>query len=249
MADIKLSQLLAASPASVAAGAALWTHKGHIQGLALEWVSATSLRAATGSAWIESLGYAVAVNSAITKSSLSLAANTWFHVYLFMNAGVPDIEIVTTAPAAAYSGSARSKTGDNTRRYLGSVRTNASGQIINFAMNGQTVIYLADCTLTPFRVLSNGTVHTGWTQVDFSAVVPVTSRTAYGNAQNLAPTGGVNVGSDSAGNGFVYVINPAQSFAAFWPLDASQRAYYDYLTASPPTTGLYWDVWGYTFER
>lgn len=132
MPDIKLSQLPSASPATAAEGARLWTGKGHIDGLRLEWVSGTSLRVTSGMAYIESLGYAIDVPAAITKSSLSLTVSTWYHVYLFDNAGTPDIEIVTTAPAAAYSGTARSKAGDSSRRWLGRLRTDSAGSIRPF---------------------------------------------------------------------------------------------------------------------
>ena len=222
---------------------------GAITGLVMVYNSTTSIDITAGSAHIQSLGYAVSRSSTINKTIAGIAANTWYHVYAYNNAGVLDFEFSTTAPAAAYSGTARSKTGDTSRRYIGSVRSNASSQIFKFLMEDTRIIYLENCTATPFRVLSNGTVHTGWTQVDFSAVVPITSRMAYGNAQNLAPSGGVGIGTDNAGTGFYYVINPAQAFAAFWPLDSSLSAYYDYITGSAPTTGLYWDVWGYIFTR
>ena len=247
MADIKLSQLPTASPATVAAGAALWTHKGHIQGLALEWVSATSLRAASGSAWIESLGYAVAVNSAITKSSLSLAANTWFHVYLYLNAGTPDIEIVTTAPAAAYSGSARSKTGDNTRRYLGSVRTDASGNLYAFSMEGNTVRYEADVRVAPFRALNGGTT-TSWTAVSLANVVPVTGRAVSAYIQLVGGTIGSDISSDSAGGRFVYTINPSQFASGMFTFDQAGLAIY-YKAPGSGAGALYVDVNGYTFTR
>mgnify|MGYP000116654841 CR=1 FL=1 len=100
MPDVKFSQLLTTSPASVAAAAALFTHKGHILGLTLRWDAVNGFTVGSGSAWIQSLGYAVDVPNAISKAGLSLSATTWYHVYLYLNAGVPDIEHSTTAPAA-----------------------------------------------------------------------------------------------------------------------------------------------------
>lgn len=246
MADIKFSQLLASSPTTVAAAAALFTHKGHILGLGLEWVSATSIRATTGSAWIESLGYAVAVNSAITKSSLSLAANSWFHVYLFVSSGTADIEIVTTAPAAAYSGTARSKTGDNTRRYLGSIRTDGSGNVIKFAMQRGMVTYLRDTTSAPNRVLSGGTA-TSWASIDCSAVAPVTAGTVVAMLQNASASVAVQVSQSAAGADFLATVGASQAFTATVPLGASQTLQYQ--AAGAITGGLTVDVWGYTYER
>jgi hypothetical protein len=246
MADIKFSQLLASSPATVAAAAALLTHKGHILGLGLEWVSATSIRATTGSAWIESLGYAVAVNSAITKSSLSLSANTWYHVYLFMSGSTADIEVVTTAPATAYSGTALSKTGDNTRRYLGSVRTDGSGNVIKFTMQRGMVTYQLDTTSAPNRVLSGGTATT-WTSIDCSAVAPVTAGAVVAMAQNASASVTVQISQSAAGADFGMTVGTSQAFVAQLPLGASQTLHYQ--AAGAITGGLTVDVWGYTFER
>lgn len=193
MPDVKLSQLLAQSPATVGEGAKLWTHKGHIEGLKLEWVSGTSLRVTSGSAFIESLGYAIDVPAAITKSGLTLSASTWYHVYLFLNAGVPDIEVVTTAPASAYSGSARSKSGDSTRRYLGSVRTLASGALAKFDVSGNAVHYAENILAAPLYILNGGTA-TDPTNVSLQNCIPVTSRDALFFAQNSNATYIVNLG-------------------------------------------------------
>jgi hypothetical protein len=265
MADIKISALPAASAIAdsdqfetnqggtsrrvTAAQLRLFQLPYFIEGLHLVYNSTTSVDITAGAAYIENLGYAVSRSSSINKTISGIVANTWYHLYAYNNAGTLDVEISTTPPDTAYYGTARSKVADNTRRYIGSVRTNGSSQIIKFYMEGLRVVYRADCTGAPFRVLANGTAYTAWTEVDFSAVVPVTGRSAYGVAQNTAPSGGVAVGDDNAGNGFSFVINPAQAFAAEWPLNSSQRAYYDYVTASAPSSGLYWDVWGYTFTR
>ncbi|MEU8779981.1 hypothetical protein, partial [Streptomyces sp. NPDC048606] len=107
MPDVKLSQLAAASAASVAAGAGLWTMAGHILGLRMEYVGPASIRVSSGSAWIPSLQQAIEVPSALTLSGLTLAANTWYHLYLYLNGSTPAIEAVTDAPAAPYSGTAR----------------------------------------------------------------------------------------------------------------------------------------------
>lgn len=192
MADIKISQLPAASALGAAdtfevvqAGAnrkatgaqvAALTPRGYIDGLSMEWVSGTSLRVTSGAAFIPGRGSALELPSAVTKSGLSLAADTWYHVYLFDNAGNADVEVVTTAPAAPYIGTARAKSGDNTRRYIGSVVTDASGAMYSFSMSGNSVLYGGDSVVYPkLRVLSNGTAP-DWTTFSFADVVPVTAR-------------------------------------------------------------------------
>lgn len=108
---------------------------GYIDGLKMVWVSGTALTVTTGSAYIPSLGKVLRATSDIAKTGLSLTASTWYHAYLFSNAGTPDIELSTTAPAAPYNGTARTKTGDTSRRYVGSVLTDSSSNLYYIVPN------------------------------------------------------------------------------------------------------------------
>lgn len=220
---------------------------GAIIGLGLEYVSGTSLRATSGSAHIESLGRSVPVSSAITKSSLSLSASTWYHVYLFENAGAADIEIVTTAPATAYRGTARSKTGDNSRRYLGSVLTDGSSNLRDFDMDGLTIRWVATVSGAPYRVLSGGTT-TSWTTVSLSGVLPVTAKSVSAFIQVVGGTIGTDIASGSAGTRFVYTINPSQFASGMFAFDTAAQAMY-YKAPASGAGALYIDVNGYTFTR
>jgi len=94
--------------------------------------------------------------SDISASSLSLSASTFYHVYAYLNSGTPTIEVVTTAPASPYKGTARSKTGDTSRRYIGSILTDASGYIFDFIHNAHTnhISYYVASNAAPFRVLT-----------------------------------------------------------------------------------------------
>lgn len=222
------------------------TSKGHIDGLKLLWVSGTAITVTSGEAYVEGQNGVVAAAASIAKSSLSLSNSTWYHVYLFLNGASADVEIVTTAPDTAYSGTARSKTGDNSRRYIGSIRTNGSGAVYKFAMVGCRITYLLDVTATPFRVLSNGT-STSWASVSFASVVPITSNQAYAISQNIDAAISCNVSSGASGADFLYVVNPKQVIPAELPLGASQTFNYQMLGAT--ATGLYIDVLAYTFER
>lgn len=248
---MKLSGLLAGNPATVAAGAELWTHKGHILGLQTQWVSGTAITVSTGSAYIESLGYAVAVSSSIAKSGLALSASTWYHLYLYMNAGAPDVELSTTAPVA-YSGTARSKTGDSSRRYLRSVRTDGSGLIYKDAQIGNKIWYLENAGVAPFRVLTNGKA-TVATSVDLSGVVPITSNEAGLFAQMQDASATVTMGNSSTSfslgiNSFLAFVRPNVSSAFLMPTDSAQAIQY-MCTALPAGNGALIYVTGYTFER
>lgn len=244
MADVKLSQLAATSPASVAAGAALWTLPGHIDGLRMEWLAANQLRVTSGSAYIQSLGYAINVAAAITKTGLTLTANTWYHVYLYMNGATPDIEIVTAAPAAPYSGSARAKTSDTSRRYLGSVRADAANTMLRFIHVGDKIAYNRVIGTAPTRVLSSGTA-TAPTAVPLNAVVPITSKYVELRCQDTDPAfpwfGNSDVGDMTPGN-----ANDVLFLSL--PTNASQEVTY-HLNSAATSGGVFIDVAAYTLER
>jgi len=226
--------------------------KGYIDGLFPEYVNGTSLRVTSGSAYIPSLGYAVEVPAAITKSSLALAANTWYYVYLYLNAGVPDIEIVTTAPDTPYSGRARAKTGDASRRYLMSVKTNGSSNIFNFDLTNGNVLYKNAQDAAPFRVLSAGTATTE-TSVSLSGCVPVTARSGIVRLINLATAGNAYTGtSDDSAAGpptsGMAALTPGEKMILSHALDASQAMTYWYASA-PTGTGFFIDVYGFLLDR
>src|SRR5215211_2412527 len=70
----------------------------------------------------------------IVKTGLtSLQASTWYYVYLYENAQAEAaVEVSDIAPSATYKGMARNMIGDNSRRYLGVVLTDAAGSIRPF---------------------------------------------------------------------------------------------------------------------
>lgn len=228
----------------------------YISGLRMEWVSNNSIRIGTGSAYVQSLDRILSVSSSITKSSLSLSPDTWFHIYLFNNSGSVDIEVVITAPSVEYNGTARSKTGDASRRYIGSVRTLSSSYISKFSHNveiGQ-ITYLEDINTTPFRVVSGGVAVVA-TSVSCSDSVPITSRVAKFLSNNNATGAGQLVymsNSDAinplSSSYWMSFINPSGSFYADFPLDSSGS--FNYMYAVAPTGGMVFiRVVGYLYER
>lgn len=226
------------------------TPPGYIDGLKMVWVSGTALTVTSGAAYIQSLGRVLRVPSDIAKAGLTLSASTWYHVYLFLNGATPDIEIVTTAPTAPYNGTARTKTGDTSRRYVGSIRTDASGNVLLFRHVPSTGTMLYPAAATALRVLSNGGA-TSSTTVDCSAAVPVTASSIGCRFLNNAAAGdtlwiGPGDRTVSGGDYFLAVGASGATAFQFAPLDASQRLAYIHSTA---TSGAYIDPYGYTFER
>lgn len=231
--------------ADLQAGTANWSGQGYIDGLKMQWVSATALTVSSGAAFIPALNKCLPVPGAIAKTGLALTASTWYHVYLWLNAGVPDIEIVTTAPAAAYNGTARCKTGDTSRRYIGSVCTNAGGQIVNFVQSGNKVTYQTSWGGAPLVVLSNGQA-TASTTVILSSVVPITSQLAQIRVQDTDGSSYPLLGNSASGD--LTPTNSASVLFLDFPLDASQAMYYR-LSAASTGGGLYIYVGGYYYER
>lgn len=221
---------------------------GEICGLQMVWNSGTSITFTSGFAAIQSLGGLLSFPSPITKAGLSLSASTWYHAYGYSNAGTPDVEIVTTVPAStAFSGSARSKTGDTSRRYLGSLLTDASGNIYRFGQNGDEINYVVNL-VAPFRVLSGGMATTR-TNVALSGVIPVTSNYVIANTINNADQQVFidipEIGNSGAASRYTCLANQRTPIHAFV---ASRTLQYLY-GVSPVGSGAFIDVWGYRFER
>lgn len=228
-------------------------NSGSIDGLEMEWVSGTSLRVTSGSAYIESLGYLIKVSSGITKAGLTLSPNTWYHVYLFYNAGAPDIEIVTTSPAAPYSGTARSKTGDASRRYVGSVKTASDGSIWRFNHNSSNnaVIYYTGISASEFNIITNGlSQYPTYQTVNCGGVVPITSKTAAVFLEYLETSVGncyiTNVEVTPAG-GTIFFLRPQKQMFGVLALDSTQQ--FAYSVGPGAAAGLNFYVTGYFYKR
>lgn len=225
--------------------------KGYIDGMRMEWVSGNSYRLTSGSCYIPSLDQIVDFPSSITKSGVSLTASTWYHIYAFVNAGVPDVEAVTTAPASPYNGTARTKTGDTSRRYIGSVKSDPSNALWQFSQDARYVKWFVVPGVgaaSIFRVLSNGTATTA-TTFSLSSVVPVTSTGAYARLFNTNATGSTQYDIPGRGGTFGLVsINAGVNVFLDVNTDASQQM--NYMNAVGATSpGAYADVLGYVLER
>lgn len=222
---------------------------GYIDGLKMVWNSATSISVTSGTCYIQASNAVISFPSTLTLSGLSLTASTWYHLYGYLNSGTPAIELVTTAPAAAYSGTARSKTGDTSRRYLGSILSDASGNVANFAHGSDGfVVWQLDTRNAPFRCLSSG-VATVATTVSLSGAIPVTANTAKINVLDTDSTATAMLGNSSASAFPIHVIRPLTGAPVSFPVDASQAMQYA-LSAAPGGGGAaFIDVLGYGLSR
>lgn len=220
-----------------------------IDGMKLTWNSATSISVGIGSCVTES-GDIINNTSTLTASSLSLSASTWYHVYVYLSGGSPAAEVVTTAPVA-WKGTAYSKTGATSRRYVGSIKSDGSGNVIPFLMMGNWMYYRANLRATPFRVLSGGTATTE-TSVACNGIVPVTSRMAImrmanSDASITFVTGTSDDGITLSASVNLNAFGAGSQVVVEQLLDSSQA--FTYLFASSPSGAVYIDVHGYQFER
>ncbi|MEI2429173.1 DUF2793 domain-containing protein [Lysobacter yananisis] len=226
------------------------TSKGHIDGMRPSYVGAASISVSSGECYVEGQAGVVAYAAAVTKSSLTLSASTWYHVYAYLNGSTPDIEVVITAPAAPYSGSARSKTGDTSRRYLFSFKTNASSQILPFQYDTLgTFWYSVQPSTNGLRPISNGKATTR-TSISLSAGLPVTATFAVLQVVNSDTTVFVNLGNPSQPSGGVIGIAPGgpnSGQVVVFPSDTNQAI--DYYYAVAPANGVYVDIYGYAIAR
>lgn len=136
----------------------------------------------------------LSTDSDLTTTLVAPAPSQWRHVYIYKTTGGPAIEAVTTAPTAPYQGTARLKTGDSSRRYVGSIWVDSTGfltpilhvhpgqysnRIFLLSPNGiaasQVALILNGVFQTP-TVVNAGTL----------GVVPVTARVIQISVDNAA---------------------------------------------------------------
>ena len=133
-------------------------------------------------------------SSNIDRSSLTLTASTLYYVYLYDNAGTPDLEESTTAPTWNSTYRYYQKTGDASRRLIGSILANSSAVINQFvsALNGNTLeIYYQG---PPYTIISGGSSSSDWTAVDLTGYIPAVAPSHwYALALIDFPSGGEQV--------------------------------------------------------
>lgn len=227
------------TPLSVAQGGTGKTtefRKGAIDGLRLIYTSRTTFTVSAGSAYVSSLGKIVEL-TADKVVTPTLAASTMYHAYMFENAGVADVELVTTVPVK-YFGCAYQKTGDASRRYIGSMLTNASSQFLGFQHDliRSRVIYTeGDLGVAPFVLWSNFSATTYNIISQVPLMVPKETALdliAYVNCGNGLAIFGIPdqlTGPAPAGSGFVLSVG-SQSGNTYTPADIP-------LSRAPATLG------------
>lgn len=219
-----------------------------IDGLELIWNSSTSISVGVGACYAEN-GDWIDATSAITKASLSLSNNTWYHVYVYLSAGVASAEVVTTAPVA-WKGTAYSKTGDTSRRYVGSIKSGSSANVWVFNQIRNQVIWAED-EVGILRVLTGGAATTE-TDISLATHIPATSMIALCSFVNASGSGQVLYtgasGNDNVAPPTTGIITCAAGVikSTWHPTDAAQNISY---AMSAVSGGVNVNCNGYLFQR
>ena len=228
---------------SAATAAALGVGPGYIDGLIPVWNSSSSITIPPGAAFIQSSNKVLRVSSGITLTGIGgLTADVFYYLYLYDNAGTPAIELSAVAPAAPYSGAARSKTGDTSRRFICALRSGAGGTLYGFQASNGLIYYATGTNVAPFRRLSGGG-STTYASISLSTVVPPTTQTAI--IRGAATTGVAGVSNSVAGSTPVTQFDAGARYEMAFPTAADQSILYAMLSA-----GIFsLDVCGYGMDR
>jgi len=227
--------------------------KGYIDGLRMEWVSGTQIRVSSGAAYVPGVNQVAELATPITLTP-ALAANTWYHLYLTVSGGIVGVESVTSVPAAPYYGTARIKTGDTSRRYVGSFRTMSdSASIMRFdhILAYGAVNYLEASNAVPLQLASGINIATE-TTISAAAAVPPTGREVRISVLNTATSAYIllsnSQGPSIAASNYLTVVAPSGVTVTPLALDSAQA--YTCIFDGVPGPGLtYQRAFGYTYER
>lgn len=216
---------------------------GYIDGLIPVWNSSSSITITSGAAWIQSTGKTLKSSTGLAITGISgLTPDAFHYVYLYDNAGTPAVELSPTAPAAPFFGTARSKAGDTSRRYVCAVRSGAAGTLYGFQVTNGLMLYATGTASAPFRRLSGGG-STSYVSISLSPVVPPTTQTAV--IRGSAATGVAAVSNSVAGGGPMTQFDAGARYQMPFPTAADQSILYAMLSTGNFTL----DVCGYGMER
>ena len=235
--------------ASAGTAATLGVDRGYIDGLRMTYVSANSISFSSGSAYIPSTAKNLLSPPTITLSGLVLAASTMYHAYVYDNAGTPAVELVTTAPVI-YSGKARHKTGDTSRRYIGSALSRTANTLMKFTHVDGRVWYWENLFSAPFLLVS-GAVNVAQT-VSCLPVVPVTATHlsclfANGATDSNARLGNPDLQAPVSSSSHSYFVLAGGAYSCDLALSSTQSFQWRHDGAANALFNVYAN--GYLFER
>jgi hypothetical protein len=224
-------------------------------GYKLGWTNTGTISISAGSCYAPNGAY-IDLNSSVNLSP-TISGSAWNHVYAYLSTGtVPTIETNAIAPVI-WKGTAYGKTGDTSRRYLGSFLANSARNIYGFVHHpiSNTMVYqLVDTVSSPFRVLSGGT-GTGATAIPLAGAIPITTTLAilrFTNSSNQLALWSENSSVSLTQRTAVVSLSTSttQSIQGTGEMgtDASQQIWYK-LNGAVSGGGAFTDVLGYRYDR
>jgi hypothetical protein len=224
----------------------------YIHGLYLRYVGAKAVTIGGGSCYIPGGSNPSFLSpSDINLTGQTVANSTMYHVYVFYSGTTPSAEISTSAPVS-YFGPARQKTGDATRRYVGSILSDSSGNLIRFTHTDNSMDYQS-VSLVPFQVLSGGTATTS-TAFSLSGVLPTTATSVIGRVVNgssfsvFVRISSPSIGAVTSANG-MYSFLPSINNSIRMVLDKGTLSLNYAYDSAPSAAGVDIFVQSYYFER
>jgi hypothetical protein len=251
------SETNAAQSASAAAAAAagIGITACHIQGLVISRNAAGVVGCSPGSAYIPSLSAVLKVPSALTVNLTGLTANTIYHLYLYSASGTPTLEVSATPPVV-YSEPAFQKTGDTSRRYIGSILASAANDCYPFKHVDDIVTYRASPGSNSLFAVLQGARNTASTSVSILGVAPITAtqlRTNLCNNTDTAPNVAFSNSEVGPASSSVFTMLLGRIVGSAWTfaeIDVDSTGAFNFaLVAGGNSGGVYIYATGYRFRR
>ena len=220
--------------------------QGYISGLGVEWVNASTIKVLSGSAYVPSVSSTISLAADVNVPIAGFSSGSFGHIYLTSSG---TIEASPTPPSARYSGWARTKTGDNSRRYIFTFLVVGTG-VFKFTHRPSSgaVFWIANINAAPLLLISSGNATTS-TTVSAAGAVPVTAVSAFMSILNYGTALSYVAISNSEGpavpSGYFSLVGPGTGDPEI-PLDSARA--YNYAYDGPSNTSFH-RCCGYRFER
>lgn len=199
---------------------------------------------------------------ALSQNDMTVAVtgvvSAWRHFYIANDAGDLKFEASATAPAAPYQGTARTKSNDPTRRYLGSLYFGTAGTTMQFvhSQEGERANRIdytppGGAAVAQSTLLSLAT-STSAVNVNAANIVPLTCRLMYSLIDNSSPSDAYlstpDFGTVSPTN-YLISIKGGQSGQFDIVVNGNQQLTYMLNSVLITLGGLTIRVRGYLFDR
>lgn len=214
-----------------------------IEGLTIS-TGDTSITVSSGSAYVPSVGTVVASTGATISSSR--ASNTSYHLYMTPTGSISRL---STAPVS-YHKTARIAGSQTNMRYIGSVRTDASGKYIHqISYPGQNCVEVLFLNNTTTNVIHNGTAPSTPVDVSAAAYAPITTNRLKCRVQSNIAAAGLDRIYAWNGSSFVIWTNVAFTLIQFTldiPCDSTPKIQLD---STDPNRSPFVMLYGYYYDR